>query len=50
MIGLNSALYTGKGMRAGRACDLLAMGVSVETIKKRQMEIKLSVHIFKMLR
>ena len=33
-IGLNSNSYVFHGFRAGRACDLLEMGVSVETIKK----------------
>ena len=31
---LNSAIYTSSAFRAGRASDLLTMGVSVETIRK----------------
>ena len=32
--GFRSKLYSFHSLRSGRACDLLALGVSVETIKK----------------
>ena len=34
LIRLNPSLYSGHGLRAGRASELLEMGFSVETIKK----------------
>ena len=32
--GMDKNLYTSHGLRAGRACQLLEMGVPIETIKK----------------
>ena len=32
--GINPQFYSSQGMRAGRATDLMEMGVSIETIKK----------------
>ena len=33
LAGFDQALYSGHSLRMGRACDLLKLGVSVETIK-----------------